>query len=356
MKGRSVSLSSTGGKLAAVAALVALGSTGCGNGNEAPARATPPGQPAIQVPEGFPAFTAPDDNSPTPERIALGRRLFYDKRLSRTQEISCSSCHVQARAFSDPNRVSTGVDGRTGTRNAPALVNLAWGKSFFWHGGASSLEVQAVGPIKNPLEMDMTLATVAERLSADAALVKEFEQAYGDEPNESTITRALASFGRSLVSGNSAYDRYTRGDEQALSAAAVRGEALFNGERAECFHCHTGFNFTNNGFRNDGSDPNDPDAGRREITLKDSDFGKFKIPTLRNVAVSAPYMHDGSLATLDDVIDAYVAGGRGSPNTDPTILPLDLTADDRADLRAFLESLTDDDFLKNPAFAEPDAP
>jgi len=311
---------------------------------------------AITVPQGFPALTAPDDNLPSADRIALGRRLFYDERLSRTEEISCSSCHVQAHAFSDPNRVSNGVDGQMGTRNAPALVNPAWGKSFFWHGGASSLEVQAVGPIKNPLEMDMTLAEVAQRLSKDAGLLQQFKQAYDDEPNESTITRALASFERSLVSGNSAYDRYLRGDSSALSEAAARGEQLFNGERAECFHCHAGFNFTNNGFRNDGSDPNDPDEGRREITLKDSDFGKFKIPTLRNVAVSAPYMHDGSLATLDDVIDAYVAGGRGHPNTDPTIVPLDLTTDDKACLRAFLESLTDDDFLNNPAFADPDPP
>ena len=350
----SVIRDSPAGVLVALAGLLMSQAVSCA----APAVPVESGLPeaAITVPPGFPALTAPDDNLPTPDRIALGRRLFYDERLSRTEEISCSSCHVQAHAFSDPKRVSTGVDGQMGSRNAPALVNPAWGKSFFWHGGVSSLEVQAVGPIKNPLEMDMTLAEVARRLSKDAALLQEFKQAYGDEPNESTITRALASFERSLVSGNSAYDRYLRGDSSALGEAAARGEQLFNGERAECFHCHAGFNFTNNGFRNDGSDRNDPDEGRREITLKESDFGKFKIPTLRNVAVSAPYMHDGSLATLDDVIDAYVAGGRGHPNTDPTIMPLDLTTADKADLRAFLESLTDDDFLSNPAFAEPDPP
>jgi cytochrome c peroxidase len=349
--GSSRSVAQALSRLAALTSLVAA----CG-APESPPTPTHTSEPAIAVPAGFPAFTAPDDNAPTAERIALGRRLFYDERLSRTQEISCSSCHVQADAFADPNRVSTGVDGRTGTRNAPALINLAWGKSFFWHGGASSLEVQAVGPIKNPLEMDMSLADVAERLSQDAGLSKDFETAYDDGPNESSITRAIASFVRSLVSGSSAYDRYLLGDSGALSDAAVRGEGLFNGERAECFHCHAGFNFTNNGFRNDGSDPNDPDEGRQEITLKASDFGKFKVPTLRNVAVSAPYMHEGALATLDDVIDSYVAGGRGHPNTDPTIVPLDLTPTDKADLRAFLESLTDDDFLSNPDFANPDAP
>jgi cytochrome c peroxidase len=336
--------------LAASSLLVA-----CGSAADPPTH-THTNEPAIAVPEGFPAFPAPDDNVPTAERVALGRRLFYDERLSRTDEISCSSCHLQRDAFADPNRVSSGVDGQTGTRNAPALVNLAWGTSFFWHGGASSLEVQAVGPIKNPLEMDTSLAEVAGKLSQDAALLADFQAAYDEAPNESTITRALASFVRSLVSGGSAYDRYLQGEAGALSEAAVRGEALFNGERAECFHCHTGFNFTNNGFRNDGSDPSDPDQGRREVTLKDSDFAKFKIPTLRNVAVSAPYMHDGALETLDDVIDAYVAGGRGHPSTDPTITPLELTTDDKADLRAFLESLTDDDFLSNPAFADPDPP
>ena len=138
-----------------------------------------------------------------------------------------------------------------------------------------------------------------------------------------------------------------------MSEAALRGEALFNGERGECFHCHVGYNFTNNSFRNNGIALDDPDEGRREITLKDSDLGKFKVPTLRNVAVSGPFMHDGSLETLDDVIAAYVQGGRGHPNTDPTIVKLDLSAKDQLDLRAFLESLTDQGFLDNPAFADP---
>jgi cytochrome c peroxidase len=332
--------------------LLAAGTLACGAADGP----TPPhtNEPAIAVPEGFPAFTAPEDNLPTPQRIALGRRLFYDERLSRTEEISCSSCHVQEHAFADPNRVSTGVDGKLGTRNAPALVNLAWGTSFFWHGGATSLEVQAVGPIKNPLEMDMLLGEVAARLGSDATTLSEFQAAYGEGPSESTITRAIASFVRSLVSGSSAYDRYLAGEKSALSDAAVRGEALFNGERGECFHCHTSFNFTNNGFRNNGIAADDPDAGRREITLKDSDLGKFKVPTLRNVAVSAPYMHDGVLTTLDEVIDAYVAGGRGHTNTDPLIQPLELSAEDKADLRAFLESLTDEHFLTNPAYRDPE--
>jgi cytochrome c peroxidase len=324
---------------------------GCGAASGDP---PPEAAPVIAIPPTFPAFVWPQDNEPTPERVSLGRRLFYDERLSRSEEIACASCHLQKNAFADPNRLSAGVAGKVGTRNAPALVNLAWSKSFFWHGGVTSLEVQAVGPIKNPVEMDMTLAEVAERLRLDAELVERFERAYDEGPNESTITRALASFGRSLVSGNSPYDRYLAGDTTALADAAVRGAALFSGEAAECTHCHNGFNFTNNGFRNNGIAADDPDQGRREITLKDSDIGKFKVPTLRNVAVSAPYMHDGSLATLDDVIAAYAQGGRGHPNTDPTIQPLELSQEERRDLRAFLEALTDQEFLENPAFADPE--
>jgi cytochrome c peroxidase len=326
---------------------------GCGDGDAQTPTKTHTDVSAIATPAGFPTLSAPADNLPTRERVELGRRLFYDARLSRTGDVACSSCHLQANAFADPNRLSAGVDGQLGTRNAPALVNLAWGRAFFWHGGAASLEVQAVGPIKNPVEMDMSLLEVAERLNADAELAKEFERAYAEPATESSLTRALASFVRSLVSADSPYDHYLAGDTSALSEAAVRGEKLFNGEGGECFHCHIGFDLSNHLFRNNGIAADDPDEGRREVTLKDSDLGRFKVPTLRNVAVSAPYMHDGSLATLDDVIDAYVAGGRGHPNTDPTIHPLDLSADDRADLRAFLEALTDEQFLTNPDYAEP---
>jgi cytochrome c peroxidase len=333
-------------RLVTAGALLLLG---CGSGAD-PVAAE---QPAIAVPLGFPPITASEDNEPTAARVELGRRLFYDERLSRSEEISCASCHLQQNAFADPNRVSTGEGGQVGTRNAPALVNLAYGRTFFWHGGATSLEVQAVGPIKNPIEMAMTLREVAERLSSDADVLAAFDEAYEQEPNESTITRALASFVRSLVSGSSPYDRYLAGDADAISDSAKRGEALFNGEAAECFHCHTGFNFTSNAFKNNGTLPDDPDAGRQEVTARPSDFGKFKIPTLRNVAVSGPYMHDGSLETLDEVIAAYVQGGRGHPNTDATIHPLELGADEQRDLRTFLESLTDQAFLENPAFADP---
>jgi cytochrome c peroxidase len=246
-----------------------------------------------------------------------------------------------------------GVDGLTGTRNAPALVNEAWNSSYFWDGGVPSLELQAVGPIKNPLEMDMTLAAVNALLAADGDIAARFEVAYGEGPSERTLPRALASFVRSLVSGNSAFDRFRRGDTQALTESAQRGRDIFEGERGQCTHCHVGFNFTNNAFRNNGTRPDDPDPGRERLTLKDSDFGKFRVPTLRNIAVSAPYMHDGSLATLGDVVDRYDQGGSGSPNSDPTLHPLGLRDEEKADLIAFLESLTDDAFLADVRLAAP---
>ncbi|HET9954370.1 MAG TPA: cytochrome c peroxidase, partial [Polyangiaceae bacterium] len=220
-------------------------------------------------------------------------------------------------------------------------------------GGARTLELQVIEPIRNPLEMDTTLESVRARLATDPELVALFEQAYGEGPSEFTIPRALASFVRSLLSGQSAWDRYRRGEHLALSDSAARGLELFNGERAECFHCHVGFNFTNNSFRNNGGRADDPDVGREKLTGKASDRGKFKVPSLRNVAVTAPYMHDGSLATLDAVIDRYVAGGLGHPNTDPVVFPLDLTDSEKADLKAFLESLTDPEFLSEPSFADP---
>ncbi len=307
----------------------------------------------LDVPADFPARPEPEDNALTLERVVLGRALFYDTRLSRTGQISCASCHVQIHAFSDPNPTSLGVDGLTGTRNAPALVNEAWNTSYFWDGGAPSLEQQAVGPIKNPLEMDMTLAEVNARLEADAAITAQFQAAYAEGPSERTLPRALASFVRVLVSGNSAYDQFRRGDNGALSDSAQRGRDIFEGERGQCTHCHVGFNFTNNAFRNNGTRPDDPDPGRARLTLKDADFGKFRVPSLRNIAVSAPYMHDGSLETLADVVDHYDQGGNGSPNTDPTLHALGLSAEEKADLIAFLESLTDEAFLADGRLAAP---
>lgn len=302
------------------------------------------------VPAGFPPIPTPADNALTPERVSLGKRLFYDKQLSSTGEIACGSCHLADNAFADPRRFSEGVHGRVGARNAPSIVNLAYGTSFFWDGGAETLEQQVIGPIINPLEMDMRLEDVVARLEKDPTYVDDFQQAYGTPPTPGSTTKAIASFMRTIVSGESRYDSYVNGNEWTLTESEKRGMDIALGERGECFHCHVGFNFTNNGFRNDNLYAVYEDTGRARVTELPSDVGKFKVPTLRNVALTAPYMHDGSLPTLEDVVEHYSTGGVSNPNSDPTIRPLNLTAQEKADLIAFLGALTDEGLVEDPRF------
>jgi cytochrome c peroxidase len=310
----------------------------------------------VTTPVGYPpglAATAPADNPLDEARAQLGRRLFYDPRLSRTGEVACASCHHQAHGFADPRPVSVGVAGRVGRRNAPALINLAWAESLFWDGRVRSLEEQAGKPIEDPTEMDLPIVEAVARVAGDASYVQAFAAVFGGAPSEVALRQALASFVRTLVSGDSPYDRHLRGDASALSPAAKRGEALFSSERAACFHCHPQQALTNEGFFNNGSYAEGGDPGRQAITGRSGDLGKFKTPGLRNVAVTAPYMHDGSLPTLEAVIDQYAKGGRGHPSTDPQIEPLQLTAAEKADLLAFLHSLTDPAFLTDRRYAKP---
>jgi len=339
--------------LARVLTFVATLAGGCGG----PAAPTPASLVDVPPPTGFPrgalADTAPSSNALTEARAQLGRRLFFDGRLSRTGLVSCAHCHQQARTFSDPAPVSMGVDGRVGTRNAPALVNLAWGTSFFWDGRAATLEEQAGKPIENPLEMDTPLPDAVARVATEASYARAFADAYGGAPTEETLRFALASFVRTLVSGGSPYDRHLAGDDVAFGAAEARGEALFLSDRAACFHCHPPGALTNSGFFNNGTYIAGGDVGRQTFTGRTGDLGKFKVPGLRNVAVSAPYMHDGSLATLEDVVEQYDGGGRGDPSTDPQIRPLGLSAAEKADLLAFLRSLTDEGFLVDARYAAP---
>ncbi|HEX2657777.1 MAG TPA: cytochrome c peroxidase [Polyangia bacterium] len=268
-------------------------------------------------------------------------------------EVACASCHLSQNAFSDPNVVSTGVAQRQGTRNAPALVNLAWGRKFFWDGRAATLEEQAGMPIENPVEMDLPLADAVARVAADPRYAQAFADSYGGPATEEILRKAIASFVRVLVSANSGYDRHLRGDDAAFDAAAARGEAIFTTNKGGCFHCHSGAPLTNEGFFNNGLYNEGADVGRQAVTMRTGDRGKFKVPGLRNVAASAPYMHDGSLATLEDVVDMYDRGGNGDVTTDPLIHPLGLTPDEKADLVAFLRSLTDPDFLVDPRWAPP---
>ena len=326
-----------------LAVLLALsGCAGAPSPEEAPLTLSVP-------PEGFPRVAidpvSPPGSALAEARARLGRRLFFDPQLSRTGLVSCATCHPPANAFADPHPVSAGVDGRLGHRNAPSLVNLVWTSSFFWDGRETTLEAQVTAPLANPDEMDLPIAEAIRRLDADPTYRRAFLLAFDLPASEDGLRRALALFIRTLVSGQSPYDQFLRGDAGALTPGARRGKDLFFTERAACFHCHPAGPLTNDGFFNNGSHVLGGDVGRSAVTGRTGDLGKFKVPGLRNVAATAPYMHDGSLATLDAVVDHYVTGGRGGPNTDAVIMPLTLSAADKADLVEFLHALTDAAFV-----------
>lgn len=314
--------------------------------------ALPIGAPiAIEAPLGLPPVPVPGDNPPTAETVALGRRLYYDAILSVDNSISCASCHTPGSGFGDPRRFSVGVGGKQGTRNSPPVANAAYYVTQFWDGRAGSLEKQAEGPVANPVEMAHTLKGVEEVLNREASYREQFAKAFG--PGRITydmVEKAIASFERTVLMGNSPFDRWYFGhDEKAFSAAAKRGFDVFRRvDKGNCASCHTFGNsdalFTDNQFHNIGvgvKDETPTDVGRYEVSKSDPDRGAFKTPTLRNIALTAPYMHDGSLKTLKEVVDFYVGGGNSNPYLDPKIKSLDfLTGQERADLEAFLESLT----------------
>jgi cytochrome c peroxidase len=287
----------------------------------------------------------PDDNPLTVPAVALGERLFFESRLSADNTVRCASCHRPERAFSDSASVSRGVYGRRGERNAPALVNRAYGRSFFWDGRAVTLEEQVLHPIQDSVEMGQPLPALMRRLRAERTYRAAFARAFGGSIDSSTVSRALASYVRTLRSGNAPVDRWRDGDTAALLPSARRGLLLFIGA-ANCVSCHVGSNFTDEQFHNTGVSARSAgysgteDPGRARVTGRAQDTGAFKTPTLRDVARSAPYMHDGSLATLEEVVALYDSGGRANPNLDAEIRPLHLTPDQRRDLVAFLLALT----------------
>ncbi|MCB0713600.1 MAG: c-type cytochrome [Ignavibacteriae bacterium] len=305
------------------------------------------------LPEGFPEIVEPEDNQATEAKVELGRHLFYDKHLSRNLSIACASCHLQEHAFSDPNRVSVGVDDRIGTRNAPSLANVGYNRSLLWEGGVKTLEQQAIVPIIHPDEMDMQTDTLVDRLRGISPYLALFKAAWGDDDiTIERITKSLAAFERTIISGETPFDKWKRGNETALSKSALRGERIFFTERGDCFHCHGAFNFTDNIFHNNGLSETE-DEGRFRITQYNLDKGKFKTPTLRNIEVTAPYMHDGRLQSLEEVIDHYNNGGDGHSNSDPLIRPLNLTEEEQLDLLNFLKSLTDEEFLTRKDLSDP---
>ena len=315
--------------------------------------AMPVGQPVtIPAPLGLPTVPVPADNPPTVETIALGRKLYYDPILSVDNTISCATCHHPDKGFSDGASFSTGVGGKKGGRNSPTVWNSAYYTVQFWDGRSPSLENQAEGPVENPVEMAHTLKGVEQNLAAIPAYVAEFEKAFGPGPiTFGMVEKAIASFERTVISGNSPFDKfYFGGDKKALSAAAQRGLKVYTDpQKGNCNVCHTIGEkealFMDNKFHNVGVGADTKgelkDQGRYDVTKNDIERGAFKTPSLRNVALTAPYMHDGSLPTLKDVVDFYIGGGNSNPHRDKQIRALDfLTRRERDDLLAFLESLT----------------
>ncbi len=319
---------------------------------------------AWDLPARFPTPTVPADNPMSAAKVELGRRLFYDVRLAANGAQACASCHAQARAFTDGRPTAIGSTGEHGRRNAQPLANVAYLASLTWANPTlRALEDQARAPMfgTTPIELGLTgdAADVLARLAAEPSYQDLFPAAFPDQPTPITIdgvTKAIASFERTIISGRSRFDR------GALTAPEQHGLALFASARLGCNQCHGGFAFTvavGAGLRffNTGLTADDPDPGVAAITGDPTQAGRFRPPSLRNVAMTGPYMHDGSVATLDEVIDLYAAGGRGAgianPRKSPLITGFAITADERADLVAFLGALTDDELLTNPALADP---
>ncbi|RBW61011.1 cytochrome-c peroxidase [Tenacibaculum sp. E3R01] len=305
----------------------------------------------------------PSTNPLTEEGIALGKKLFFDKLLSKNNTQSCASCHNPQKAFSDETRFSDGVDGVFGKRNSMPLFNLAWNfdDRFTWDGKELSLERQAFEPVRNPIEMHSIWADVEKKLQKHSEYPILFKQAFGTSKIDSTlVTKAIAQFERTLISANSKFDKHLLGKAQ-LTPEELNGFNVFMDEnKGDCFHCHGSNNnplWTDNKFHNNGLDNVFADLGFGKVTGDSNDNGKFKTPSLRNLAFTAPYMHDGRFSTLEEVINHYSEGLKSSPTIDPLMKKVDkggvqLTEKDKADLKAFLLSLSDYDFINNTKFQE----
>lgn len=283
----------------------------------------------------------PADNPLTADRVRLGRKLFFDPILSGDRTVACASCHLPEKGFSGGAAVSVGVNGQPTRRRSPSLVNRAFGISHFWDGRAGSLEEQALRPIADPTEMGNTVAEAVRRLSSDAGYRGAFDAAFpGEGVRAANLAKSLAGFQRVLVRGDGPIDRFRKGARSSVSEQAAHGFWLYESKGA-CWRCHGGGNFTDEKFHNTGvSWGKEPlDLGRYEVTKEDADRGRFKTPSLRGVGLTAPYMHDGSLKTLEEVVEFYSRGGHANPHLDPAVKPLNLTADEKAALVAFLKAL-----------------
>jgi cytochrome c peroxidase len=323
----------------------------------------------LKIPEHFPDMIIPEDNPMTLEGVTLGRILFYEKKLSLDNSISCASCHAPEASFSDPNQFSFGVNNAQGTRNSMALINMGWEQFFFWDGRKSTLEKQILEPIPNPVEMHQSWTDAIAKLKSSVNYRNRFFQAFGTSDFDSThVAKAIAQFLRTLISANSKFDvmyKFENGMPLSAPEVAIKnsvtpeewaGYDLFKSlNGADCFHCHNGPLMQVQKFSNNGLDAVFTDLGRGAITGNSNDNGKFKVPTLRNIALTAPYMHDGRFATLDDVIEHYSTGVHVSPTIDPLMEfanqgGVQLDAQQKQLLKAFLLTLTDTEFVTNPNF------
>jgi len=307
--------------------------------------------PTVQVPLGLMPLQFPADNPYTPEKAELGRFLYFDVRTSADNTVSCASCHSPEHGYTDGASISPGIHGQKSGRSAPTVLNRAYSLAQFWDGRASTLEEQAKSSIQNPIEMGATHSDVVAKIGGIAGYRPLFQKAFGSpEVTVDKMAQAIATFERTLLSGNSPYDRYKAGDKKALTLAQIRGLDVFV-NTAKCDQCHEGINFTTNSYANlgVGADKAEPDSGRFVVTHQNGDWGAFKTPTLRDVARTAPYMHDGSLKTLDDVVDFYDKGGIPNRNLDEKIRPLKLTDAQKKDLVEFLKSLSGEGWQKTTA-------
>jgi cytochrome c peroxidase len=309
-------------------------------------------QKLVQVPNHFPELPLPADNPITKEKIELGRWLFYEEALSNDSSVSCASCHTQNLSFTDGRKVSVGAHGASGQRNSPALQNLAYYPEYFMDGGIPTLEMQVEAPIFATEEMGFNYFEASKRLNADDHYRSLFKAAFGKEADAYGITRSIAAFERTLISGNSKYDQFKAGAID-LSDEELNGMNLFFSEKAGCSDCHSGFLFTDFSKVNIGLYETYMDTGYARITQKSEDAGKFRVPSLRNVALTAPYFHDGSVGTLKEVIGHFVSGGKVNSIKDERVRPLNLSYEEQDHLLAFLRTLTDEQFTNNPRFSDP---
>ena len=291
----------------------------------------------------IPAFVPmPMGNVNYLQKVDLGKQLYFDGRLSKNNAISCALCHNPGTGFADARQFSIGAFGTAGGRQAPTVYNTGFNPFQFWDGRAMSLEEQAIGPIHNPIEMAETHETVVPKIAKIPGYQKQFKAVFGNSVNLQNIADAIAAFERTIVSSNSAFDKYVMGESNAMDESAIRGMQLFKG-KARCILCHNGPNFTDNQFHNLGVPQEGllkEDLGRYNVTRRDRDKGAFKTPTLRSVTETAPYMHDGVFKTLEDVIAFKDQGGQPNPRLSPLMKPLALAPEEKADLIAFMKALT----------------